>query len=415
MSNFCAVIVEILLFIGVPTMIILIIVNLIKKKSIKFPLCGTGLCMFLIVAFSIIEAFTYEHTPENLQMHEQQRLERLEKKHLNALEEQENENKNITPVSAPEITQKPLNDVLKNEIEFKNLCTELIYNDINKNSIGTYVYKDLFSWNKNDNKNDTDYDYSSVALEDFIEDLKSYQYTYRNYYIKDYRFDKTFPIESNDILRVYGVIEDVSWSYFNGQYNPKIKMYYADYIRKYRKEVENKTIEQIKNERYKKYKEQEEEKKYKNSLNTDYTGITKNDKNMNELPLNEYIKKCDKVNYSNLTNGEDFTGRHICLNVQTFSMEKFVNENRKNNKFKNMVNPQNVQDNFWICKIYSEMAGYYIIPYAHFETLYFLNTEKIYPSNLKKEQNLIIYGQITKFDLHNKGDMEILVRYYEIK
>lgn len=124
------------------------------------------------------------------------------------------------------------------ETEFKNLCSEIIYNDIGKNSIGTYVYKDLFNWQIKENGN-----YSCCAIEDFIEELKSYQKTYRNYRVIDCRMDNSFTIEKDDIIRVYGIIDGVSQSYFTGGYNPTIKMYYIEYIRKYGSESNGKTKE----------------------------------------------------------------------------------------------------------------------------------------------------------------------------
>lgn len=145
-----------------------------------------------------------------------------------------------TPISNPEIHNN-----LLDEDEFKNFCSEIIYNNISEQSVGEYVYKDLFNWKINESGDR----YLCSAIEDFLEDLKVFQKTYKNYEIIDCRIDNSFPIENSDIIRVYGVVDSVSQSYFTGGYNPTIKMYYIEYIRKYGKEPENKAIEEIREER----------------------------------------------------------------------------------------------------------------------------------------------------------------------
>lgn len=297
------------------------------------------------------------------------------------------------------------------EEEFKDLCSEIIYNEISEQSIGEYVYKDLFNWQIKESSDR----YLCSAIEDFIEDLKGYQKTYRNYKVIDCRFDNSFPIENDDIIRVYGIVESVSQSYFTGGYNPTIKAYYIEYIRKYGKEPENKTIEEIKEERIAANEKIRQEIEYRNSLNTDYNGETKNIEGMQELPLEEYISYCDKLNYSNLTNGEDLTGRYVAIHVQASSHKIFKNDDGKKKWIGEWVEPESICNDFWYCKLYSERAEDYIMPFAHTETLYFLNVEDIEPDKIKEESNLIIYGQIIDFDLNNYGDMEILVRYYEFE
>lgn len=297
------------------------------------------------------------------------------------------------------------------EEEFKTLCSEIIYNDISEQAVGKYVYKDLFNWQIRESGDR----YLCNAIEDFIEDLKVYQKTYRNYEIIDCRYDGSFPIEDSDILRVYGIVDSVSESYFTGGYNPTIKMYYIEYIRKYGKEPEDKTMDEIGDERVARNEQIRQEIEYKNSLNTDYNGETKNIDGMEELPLDEYKSHCDEMNYSNLTNGEDLTGRYVAIHVQTSSHKIFKSDDGKKKWIGEWIEPESICDDFWFCKIYSERAEDYIMPFAHTETLYFLNIESIEPGKMKKENNLIIYGKVISFDMNNQGDMEVLVRYYEFE
>ena len=293
------------------------------------------------------------------------------------------------------------------EQEFKNRCSEIIYNDIDENSVGTYVYKDLFNWEIEEGG-----DYACCAIEDFLEDLKSYQKTYRIYRINDCRIDKSFPIENNDVIRVYGIVDSVSQSYFTGGYNPTIKIYYIEYIRKYGKDVEDKTMEQIKEERFLQYEQIRLENEYKDSLNADYTGTTKNVEDMDSLSLEKYIEHCDKMNYGNLTSGEDLTGRYVAIHVQLFSHKVFKSEGGKENRVGEWTNVLNVQDEVWEYEFYSERAEDYE---PDFGLLFFLNKENINPKNLKKGQNIILYGRIIKYPSETYEDMEILVRYYEIE
>lgn len=220
------------------------------------------------------------------------------------------------------------------EEEYKSFCEEIIYNDIDEGLIGKLVYKDLI-WHT---KGESEIYNSCAAIEDFNETFNFYQHSYRVYEIKDCRLDNTFPIESNDIVRVYGVVDEVQMNFSNGLYYPKISAYYIDYIRKYGKEAEGKTMSEIENERYEKYAREEAERNYKNSLNTDYSGETKNIDGMDELPLEEFMSHCDKLNYNNLYNGEDYTGRYVCIHAELFSHKRFKNETTKKEKFGNWEN-----------------------------------------------------------------------------
>lgn len=298
---------------------------------------------------------------------------------------------------------------IENEEEFKALCEELVFKDIDENTIGKYVTKELI-FDGGLNHEDGYILYECGATEDFLEDLGVYQKTYNLYRIKDYRIQKDFPIEGSDVMRIYGIVEDVSKSYKTGNYNPTIKIYYADYIRRYgEKPEEAKTEEEIRKEREEAAKELE----YKNSLNSDYTGTTKNIGNMDELPLTEYMMYCDAMNLRDVVNlNEDFTGRYVKLHIQVSDHKKFKNNEGKTNRLGKWAKIEKVQDDVWYCKLYNERVDEYVYPKSKIDTLYFLNTEGIDASALSKGDKLIVYGQLVKHD-KDSGEFEMLVRYYE--
>lgn len=130
------------------------------------------------------------------------------------------------------------------EEQFKDECLEIEYNDLSKEWIGKFVTKEiLFTDSMQD-------EYVCASTEDYIEDYKEYQHTYRVYDIYDCRFDKSFPIYYYDVTRIYGEIIDIGCNYANGLDYPIINMYYADYIRKWRHDTDtSKSIDDIKKER----------------------------------------------------------------------------------------------------------------------------------------------------------------------
>lgn len=69
--------------------------------------------------------------------------------------------------------------------------------------------------------------------ESYIEYYPSYQHVYAIYNIFDCRFNKEYSIQSDDVVRIYGVITDIKTNYGNGLDYPVIDMYYADYIRQW--------------------------------------------------------------------------------------------------------------------------------------------------------------------------------------
>lgn len=297
----------------------------------------------------------------------------------------------------------------ENEEEFKLKCEELVFKDIDKNTIGKYVTKELIF--DGGTIQDGGYTlYECGATEDFLEELGVYQKTYNVYRIKDYRIDKDFPIEGSDVMRIYGIVEDVSKSYKTGNYNPTINIYYAEYIRKYGEKAEDaKSEEEIKKEREENAKESE----YKEDLNSDYTGISKNISNMDEMALVEYMMYCDAMNFKDIVNSnEDFTGRYVKLHVQVVEHKKFKNDEGKTNRLGEWVEIENVQDDVWYCKLYNEQSGEYVYSKSKLNTIYFLDTESIDASILSKGDKIVVYGQLVKHNDEN-GEFEMLVRYYE--
>ena len=132
---------------------------------------------------------------------------------------------------------------------------------------------------------------------------------------------------------------------------------------------------------------------------------------MNDLSLSEYKKHCDKMNYNDLYSGENLTGRHVSIHVKLFKQKIFKSEEGKERRVGNWTDVSNVKDDVWEITLYNERAEDYV---SDFGMLFFKNTENIEPSNLSKEETLIIYGQIINHPEESYDDWEILVRYYEL-
>ena len=397
----------VLLFLVLPVSVIITIVFAVEKKEVLIPAICMPTSFIIGIIFLCIGGFMYGQTDEYKQaMAEKEQQEELldrnsETDESSQIEENiEGEKKAENSEVAKEETTTELT-----EEEYKALCKEISYNSIDESYVGKYVYKEIIFGRQQDNG-----EYSCGALEDFNEGFDFYQHTNRVYSIKDCRIDKTFPIESDDVIKIYGVVDSVSKSYRTGGYNPTISVHYIEYIRKYGKEAEQKTMQEIAEERRQNYQKAEEEKNYKNSLNTDYTGQTKNIEGMDELSLEEYISHCDKMNYSNLYNGENFVGRDVCIHVQLFSHKKFNGDKGKQNVIGDWETPERIKDDVWEIELYSEQAEQYV---ADFGRLYFLNSESIFPENNKKGQNIVIYGKIINQPQKDYDDWEIIVRYYE--
>lgn len=249
------------------------------------------------------------------------------------------------------------------EDSFKSNCKEIDYNDLDESWIGSFVTKELIF-----NASNTG-EYKCGATEDFVEDVKVYQKTYKTYNIYDCRFDNSFPIFDNDVIKIYGVITDVRYNFANGLYFPIIDMYYIEYVREWRKPVDNeKSIDDIINERNEYIRKEKERIEYLDSLNSDYEGETKNVENMSDLDISEYISYCDKINYRDLYSGEDFTGRHVSIHVQLFEHKIFTSEKGKENRLGKWTNIELVCDDVWKVTIYNERAEDYI---ADFGMLFF--------------------------------------------
>lgn len=318
-------------------------------------------------------------------------------------------NENINSEKSMETGTKSSASVdIYDEEEFKLKCNEIIFKDLSEAFIGEYVTKEIIIGSSTTTEDGIKI-YECGATEDFLEEMDFYQKTYNVYRIKDYRIDNAFPIQGSDVMRIYGVIEDVSKSYHTADYNPTIKVYYADYVRQYGEKPEDaKSAEEIKEQREK----EAEEKEYKQSLNSDYTGATKNIENMNELPLEEYITYCDKMNYRDITSDEDLTGRHIAIHIQLFDELVFKSEQGKEKQLGSWIDISKVQDCVWDFLFYGELAEDYI---SDFGRMYFQNVENINPADLKKGTNLYIYGQVIEMPAEYYDKMKILVRYYEVE
>ena len=136
---------------------------------------------------------------------------------------------------------------IKQKKKFKKACEEIIYNDLDKKWIGKYVTKEiLFDATERSEKNE----YICGSTENYIEEISGFQKSYKVYDIFDCRFNKDFPMYSNDVIRIYGVITDVKMNYSNGLEYPIIDVYYVDYIREWRRsKKDSKTINELMRER----------------------------------------------------------------------------------------------------------------------------------------------------------------------
>ena len=142
--------------------------------------------------------------------------------------------KNITEPSdnANSVIEENIQENVPNssnsEADFKASCIEVDYNDLDDTWVGKNVTKEiLFTSSEKE-------EYECASTESFIEDLDTYQHTYKIYDIKDCRYNKSYIIKESDVTRIYGTITEIHMNYANGLYCPVIDMYYADYIRKWK-------------------------------------------------------------------------------------------------------------------------------------------------------------------------------------
>ena len=291
---------------------------------------------------------------------------------------------------------------------FKNSCIEITYNDLDKNWIGKNITKEILF-----TSTDTD-SYTCGATEDFIEEWDEFQHTYRIYTIFDKRFDKSFPIHSNDVIKIYGVISDIEMNYANGLNYPIINMYYADYIREWGKPVDTTiSMEELISKRNAENRKKEAENEYYNSLNSDYTGQTKNIKNMENLSCDEFKEKCDSMNFQNMVDStEDLTGHYVKIHIQLTNHKKFQSDKGKQSRLGKLANLYDINDNVWYGKLFCERADDYI---GDFITIYFVNNSTYNLDKLEKNQELTIYGMVLNYEVNNNfhNSFDFLTVYIE--
>lgn len=299
-------------------------------------------------------------------------------------------------------------EILYNDLsedEFKLLCDELDYNDIDDNIIGKPITKEILFGDFDGQK------YTCGATEDYIEDLENYQNNYRIYRIYDKRKNNSFFIKDKDVIRIYGVITDVKTNYANGLEYPIIDMYYADYIRKWRESVdETKSIDEITEEREQEQSLVKAEQEYYASLNSDYNGISKNVLNMESLSEKEFKEKCDAMNFRKMADStEDLTGRYIKIHIQLKSNKLFSDEEAKRKYLGDLVDIYNIDDNIWTGYLYNERGDNYTGELIYF---YFANNNSYDIDSLAENDELVAYGRVIDYEmrdnLHNKFDFLII-------
>lgn len=388
-SNVCSNVVVIALF-GMFFSIAWIVASLIRKKSKRKPFYCFIVCIVSVVLFSVVGSLAWITTDDG-------------KKSLTT--EEEKTEKNIEQ----ENNKKERADYsVKNEEYFKSVCTEIIYNDIDDGWIGKYVTKEILFTSAGQNE------YKCASTESYIENYSSYQNTYAIYDIFDCRFDKSFPIYSNDVIRIYGIVTDVKMNYANGLYYPIIDMYYADYIREWGKpESEAKSVDELIQERSAEKERIEAENEYYNSLNSDYTGQTKNIANMELLSKDEFKANCDSMNFKDMTDStEDLSGRYVKIHIKLTDHKIFTKESGKRNCLGDLVDKYKIDDNVWYGKLFYERTEEYI---GNFIWVYFADNEEYNLDNLRENQELTVYGMVLNYEVndgfHNKFDF--LVVYIE--
>lgn len=213
---------------------------LTKKYLIKLKLWLRIPLVFILFVFSTIQLpETNDNIPEeNIVMSDDKSNEEASTK----IKDSKDNNLETPAETSPENWDEA--EIILPEEDFKNTCVEIIYNDIDSEWIGKHVTKEILFTETEQSE------YQCASTESFIEDLDSYQHVYTIYDIYDCRLDKSFPIYANDVIRIYGIITDIGTNYANGLDYPIIDMYYADYIREWRKPIEEaKSMEELIQER----------------------------------------------------------------------------------------------------------------------------------------------------------------------
>lgn len=294
------------------------------------------------------------------------------------------------------------------EEDFKNICIEITYNDLSAEWIGKYVTKEILFTSTEQNE------YKCASTESYVEDYSGYQNAYAIYDIFDCRFDKSFPIYSNDVIKIYGIITDVKMNYANGLYYPVINMYYADYIREWGKsEADSKSVDELIQERNAEKERINAENEYYNSLNSDYTGTTKNITDMESLSENEFKEKCDSMNFQDMVDStEDLSGRYVKIHIKLTDHKIFTKESGKRNCLGELVDKYKINDNVWYGKLFYERTEEYI---GDLIWVYFVENEEYELDNLKEGQELTVYGMVLNYEINNgfHNDFDFLVVYIE--
>lgn len=89
MSSFCAVIVSIVLFIGLPISVIWFIVSSVRKKKLKNPIISISTCMILTIIFTVLGTISWMNTDEYKQYVKENEIEISAKKEKERDEELE--------------------------------------------------------------------------------------------------------------------------------------------------------------------------------------------------------------------------------------------------------------------------------------------------------------------------------------
>lgn len=408
MSDFCAFIVIFCLIIGLPISIVWTIINLIRKKKLKSPLIILCSSIFGVIIFTLIGSINAYNSGE-ITIKQNTDIKSTKNETIETIDDMSKNEEIVNEPTAEESSTETLpvetknheTISIENEDEFKLSCVEVVYNDIDKEWIGKYVTKEILFTSTEQAE------YQCASTESYVEEYSDYQHAYAIYDIFDCRFDKSFPIYSNDVIQVYGIVTDVEMNYANGLYYPIIDMYYADYVREWRNpESENKTIDEVIQERNAEKERIKDENEYYDSLNSDYSGIAKNVNDMKSLSETEFKENCDSMNFKNMVDStEDLTGRYVKIHLQLTSHKVFTSEEAKRNHLDNLVDMYSINNNVWYSRLFYERTEKYI---GEPILLYFADNYSYNLDTLKKDQELIVYGIVLNYTInegfHNEFD-----------
>lgn len=246
---------KVLISIAIPPLGIILILrnNMHYKTSIKVIFLILGLfytLIWLATIFLFLSALTgniktLDEASQNTAKESQENVPTKKRENdFNSKATKDNQFKKQIDNTDNEEKKREEDILVSDEDSFKSSCLEIDYDSIDEELIGRPVTKEILFTSSDASE------YRCASTESYVEEYSGYQHVYKIYDIFDCRRDKSFPIHSNDVVRIYGIVTDIRINYANGLNYPIIDMYYADYIREWGETKENsKSMDQLIQER----------------------------------------------------------------------------------------------------------------------------------------------------------------------